>query len=118
MVRPFKCRHISNAPEVDYFKPRGIPLCDLEEINLSLDELEAIRLADFDDLYHEQAAEKMKIARQTFSKILNTAHQKVADSLINGKAIKIEGGVYTIRKNEQPSRNGTCSKRGRRRRGC
>ena len=64
----------------------------LEEINLTLDELEAIRLADFDGLYQEDAAKKMNISRQTFGNIINSAHKKIADALLNAKALKIEGG--------------------------
>jgi predicted DNA-binding protein (UPF0251 family) len=65
----------------------------LEEINLTLDELEAIRLADWDGLYQEDAAKKMNISRQTFGNIINSAHKKIADVLLNAKALKIEGGV-------------------------
>jgi len=64
----------------------------LEEINLTLDELEAVRLADLDGLYQEDAAKKMDISRQTFGNIINSAHKKIADALLNGKALKIEGG--------------------------
>ena len=62
----------------------------LEEIALTIDELEAIRLADLEELYHEDAAKKMKISRQTFGRILNNAHKKVSECLIKGKALKIE----------------------------
>jgi predicted DNA-binding protein (UPF0251 family) len=62
----------------------------LEEIALTIDELEAIRLADYEELYHEDAAKKMKISRQTFGRILNEAHRKVAECLLKGKALKIE----------------------------
>jgi predicted DNA-binding protein (UPF0251 family) len=62
----------------------------LEEVNLSLDELEAIRLADYEGLYHEQAAEKMNISRPTFGRILNEARRKLAEVLVDGKALKIE----------------------------
>ena len=62
----------------------------LEEITLSIDELEAIRLADFVGLYHEDAAKKMKVSRQTFGRILQNAHKKVAESLLEGKALRIE----------------------------
>ena len=65
----------------------------LEEINLTLDELEAIKLADFDGLYQEDAAKKMDISRQTFGNIINSAHKKIADVLLNAKALKIEGGT-------------------------
>jgi rubrerythrin len=62
---------------------------------LTVDEFEAIRLADLEGLYQEEAAKKMKISRQTFGNIISSAHGKIADAIINGKAIKIEGGVYT-----------------------
>jgi predicted DNA-binding protein (UPF0251 family) len=96
MSRPFKCRRVGFLPGVDYFKPRGIPISELEEVNLTIDELEALRLADLEGLYHEQAAKRMDISRQTFGNIINSAHKKIADSIINSKAIKIEGGVYTM----------------------
>ena len=65
----------------------------LEEVNLTLDELEAIRLADLSELYQEDAAKKMNISRQTFGNIINSAHKKIADALLNAKALKIEGGT-------------------------
>ena len=65
----------------------------LEEVNLTLDELEAIRLADLTELYQEDAAKKMNISRQTFGNIINSAHKKIADALLNAKALKIEGGT-------------------------
>ena len=92
MPRPCRCRRIRCNPDSNYFKPRGIPLDMLEEINLTLDELEAVRLADLDGLYQEDAAKKMDISRQTFGNIVNSAHKKIADALLNGKALKIEGG--------------------------
>ena len=64
----------------------------LEEVSLALDELEAIRLADLAGLYQEDAAKKMNISRQTFGNIINSAHKKIADALLNAKALKIEGG--------------------------
>jgi len=79
-------------PGSNYFKPRGIPLTSLEEIVLSVDEFEAIRLADLEGLYQEQAAERMKVSRQTFGRIVEAAHRKVAEALVKGKALKIEGG--------------------------
>jgi uncharacterized protein len=92
MSRPCRCRRIRCKPDVNYFKPRGIPLDSLEEVNLALDELEALRLADWEGLYQEDAAKKMEISRQTFGNIINTAHKKIADVLLNAKALKIEGG--------------------------
>ncbi|MCF7792050.1 MAG: DUF134 domain-containing protein [Victivallales bacterium] len=76
---------------VDYFKPRGIPLRELSEVILELDEFEAIKLADYDEKYHADAAEKMGVSRQTFGNIIKSARKKIADALINGKAIRIEG---------------------------
>jgi len=92
MGRPKNCRRVRFLPDSRYFKPRGIPLSVLEEIILTVDECEAIRLADLEDLYQEQAAEKMAVSRQTFGRIIESAHKKVADALVKGKALKIEGG--------------------------
>ena len=96
MVRPCKCRRVECSPGVTYFKPRGIPVAQLDEVILSLDEYEAIRLADQEGLYQEAAAEQMNISRQTFGNILRTAHQKVAEALVQGLAMKIEGGSYQM----------------------
>lgn len=90
MSRPKKDRCIRCRPNVFYFKPRGIPLIQLEEVCLSLDELEAIRLADYEGLYHEQAAEKMNISRPTFGRILGEARHKLAEAVVDGKALSIE----------------------------
>jgi len=98
MPRPKCQRKISSLPGVTYFKPRGIPLCELTESVLSFDELEAIRLTDLEGLYQEQAAAKMGISRQTFGRIIESAHKTVADALINGKALKIEGGNIIVKK--------------------
>jgi uncharacterized protein len=92
MPRPKCCRRICGVPDKSYFKPRGIPSSELEEVLLNLDEFEAIRLADYEQFYQEQAASQMNISRQTFGRIIESAHQKLADALLNGKAIKIEDG--------------------------
>lgn len=65
-------------------------MTELEEVVLNIDEVEAIRLADYEGFYHEDAAQKMKVSRQTFGRILREAHKKIADSLLKGKALKIE----------------------------
>ena len=96
MSRPCKCRHVFAHPQTAYFKPRGIPLSELEEIGLTIDEVESIRLADLKELYQEQAARKMGISRQTFGNIIMAAHKKIADAIVNGKALKIEGGNVKI----------------------
>jgi uncharacterized protein len=90
MSRPKKCRCINCSPNSSYFKPKGIPLIQLEEVLLSLDEFEAIRLADHEAFYHEEAAAKMSVSRATFGRILDSARSKIADALINGKALKID----------------------------
>jgi len=94
MVRPKRCRLVAEVPEAVYFKPRGISMIDLEEIGLELDEFEAVRLADLDGLYHEDAAKRMRVSRATFGRILTSAHRKVAEALVRGKALRIEGGTY------------------------
>ncbi|HOE33566.1 MAG: DUF134 domain-containing protein [Syntrophaceae bacterium] len=102
MPRPKCHRHICGIPDKNYFKPRGIPSVDLQEVVLSLDEFEAIRLADHEQVYQEEAATRMNISRQTFGRIIGAAHKKIADVLINGKALKIEGGEVTL------SETGSC----------
>ena len=89
MVRPLKPRRVFFDPNVTYFKPRAVPLSMLEEVDLSLDELEALRLCDLKNLEQTEAARKMKISQSTLQRILTSAHQKVAQALIEGKAIKI-----------------------------
>ena len=92
MPRPPCCRRISGKPIVSVFRPAGIPACKVEHVVLMLDELEALRLADVASLYQEEAAVRMKVSRATFGRILESAHRKVADALVHGKLIKIEGG--------------------------
>jgi predicted DNA-binding protein (UPF0251 family) len=96
MVRPVKQRMVRQKPKSDYFKPRGIPLRELEENRLTIDETEAIRLADLNGMSHEQAGEKMGVSRQTFGRIVAIARNKIADAIINGKAINIEGGNFEM----------------------
>lgn len=67
-------------------------MCALDEVCLGVDEMEAIRLADLEELYQTDAAEKMNVSRQTFGNIIREAHKKIADALVNGKALKIDGG--------------------------
>jgi len=96
VARPVNCRRVGSVPQSDYFKPRGIPLSALEEVVLTVDEFEAIRLADLEGLYQEQAAEKMKVSRPTFGRIIESAHEKVAEALVQGKALRIEGGEFEM----------------------
>jgi len=90
MTRPIKPRRIFFEPDVIYFKPRAVPLSMLEEVDLGVDELEALRLCDFKDLDQAEAAKKMKISQSTLQRILSSARKKVAEALIEGKAIKIK----------------------------
>jgi len=96
MVRPQKRRIVAYNPDISYFKPRGIPLIDLEEVQITIDEYEALRLSDLMDMSYEEAANKMKVSRATFGRIVRRARKTVADALINGKAIIIQGGNYRI----------------------
>jgi len=94
MSRPTKCRKVAFIPGIKYFKPAGIPLRFLAEVCLSLEEAESIRLKDIEDLEQEQCAEKMGISRPTFQRVLASARKKIADAMLNGKAIRIDGGNY------------------------
>lgn len=96
MPRPNKCRTVISTPEVVSFKPMGNLKRELEEIQLTIDEFEAIRLADYEGMYQEKAATQMNISRQTFGNIINAAHKKIADFLVNGKALQITGGAVEI----------------------
>lgn len=89
MPRPRKHRKVKCCPTAYYFKPRAVPLSNLEEIILEIDELESLRLADYLAFSHEQGASQMKISRATFGRIVERARKKVVDAMLNGKAIKI-----------------------------
>lgn len=89
MPRPKKHRHVCCHPSAYYFKPRGIPMAELEEIILHHDELEAVRLADLLAYSHEEAAKEMKISRATFGRIVELARKKIADGILNGKALRM-----------------------------
>jgi predicted DNA-binding protein (UPF0251 family) len=93
MVNKVK-RRVSCLPKATYYKPREVPLCDLEIINLSIEELETIRLCDLLHIEQNEAADMMGISRKTFWNDLQKARQKVVDALVNGKAIEISGGEY------------------------
>ncbi len=96
MPRPIKCRRVSFMPGATYFKPAGIPMRELEENGVSVEEMEAVRLRDIDGLEQEECARAMNISRQTFQRILESARKKIADALLKGKAIRIEGGHYEM----------------------
>jgi len=99
MVRPRLRRRVHGEFGATYFKPAGIPVRELETVSLTFDELEAVRLTDFEELYQADAAEKMNVSRQTLGNIVKSAHKKIAEALIKGMAIKIEGGTVEYMKN-------------------
>jgi len=96
MGRPRKCRWVETEPGVTFFKPRGIPLRSLEQMIITVDELEAMRLADFLEMTQEEVAQKMQVSRPTVTRMLARAHRAVADALAHGKAICIKGGDYRL----------------------
>jgi predicted DNA-binding protein (UPF0251 family) len=96
MGRNKKDRIVKYNPDVNYFKPRGIPMFDLEEVSLTVDEREALRLADFLGMSHEDAGKEMGVSRATFGRIVQNARKTIADAMINGKAILIEGGNFQV----------------------
>ena len=96
MVRPKKKRFLRCSPGSYYFKPQGIPLRMLQEVVLQKDEFEAIKLHDCDNLNQIDAASKMNISQPTLSRLLKSARKKISDAIINGKAIKIQGGTYKM----------------------
>lgn len=95
MPRPPINRLVEHLPEVTYFKPAGVPLRVLEEVQLTVDELEALRLKDLEGLEQEEASARMGVARTTFRRILVGARAKIAEALVQGKAIRIGGGAFT-----------------------
>ena len=96
MPRPPKCRCIGREPGVSSFKPTGLSSHALEQVTLSLDELEAARLADLEGLYQVEAARRMEVSRQTFGNIVASARRKLADCVVNGKLLRIQGGVVRL----------------------
>jgi len=94
--RPKCLRRIEFNPNITYFKPRGIPISNLDVVVLTLEELEALRLVDLNGLQQEHAAQKMGISRKAFWDELKSARKKVAEALMEGKAIEIKGGDYVL----------------------
>jgi uncharacterized protein len=117
MTRPHRLRQVGQAPPIRGFKPMGIPMTELDVLTLQIDELEALRLADQEGLYQEEAAGRMGVSRVTFGRILQKAHAKVAEALVEGKALLIGEGPVLI----EPGLEGRCPIHGgprRRGRGC
>ena len=89
MPRPRLCRRIEFNPNVTYFKPQGVPMRELEIVELTAEEVEALRLRNTEDLEQEEAAKKMNTSQSTFQRILSSAYKKITEAIIEGKAIKI-----------------------------
>ncbi len=98
MTKSKKERRVKQPPFVVYFKPQGVPIFALQQVILNVDEYEAIRLADWEGLKHDESSQKMKISRPTFTRLLNSAHKKISDAMVNGKSIRIEGGNFVLLK--------------------
>lgn len=96
MARPRRCRRVASPPGFAFFKPAGVPGRALPEIVLNVDEYEALRLADHERLYHQQAAQHMGVSRQTFGRIVDSARKKVARALVEGMALRIQGGNVEV----------------------
>jgi len=96
MPRPRICRKVSGTPKATYFKPRGVPLSDHGEAYLTVEGLEALKLADLESLTTTEAAARMEVSRHTFGRILADARRAVADALVNALALRIEGGEYSV----------------------
>jgi len=103
--RPRKCRKIKGNFTTYYFKPRGVGLSELEEVNLEMDELEALRLVDFEGLNMEEAGKQMKISKPTLCRIVNSGRRTLADAVCCGKAISIQN--YSLNQNNMPNMDGT-----------
>lgn len=99
MGRIPKCRRVENYPQFTSFKPTGVPRQCLKKVSLLVEELEAIRLKDYLGLEQEECAQRMRISRPTFQRILVEARKKVVETLVNGKELYIEGGEYCLGKN-------------------
>jgi len=96
MPRPRIPRMVWIEPNVTYFKPAGIRMIELTETILTVDEFESVRLKDYEGLDQTEAAKKMNISQPTFHRLYDSARKKIADALVNGKALRIEGGQYMM----------------------
>lgn len=108
------CRCFDGA---NYFKPRGIPLSSLQVNDLALDELEAMRLCDYEELTQEIAAEKMNVSTSTLQRLLYAGRKKIIDALCNSKALKISKHNDISEYDDQNVSDSSSNRRGRRRRG-
>lgn len=89
MPRPRLCRRVKFNPNVTYFKPQGVPIRCLDVVELTIEEIEAYRLRYIENMEQNDGAKEMNTSQSTYQRILSSANKKIADALINGKAIKI-----------------------------
>jgi predicted DNA-binding protein (UPF0251 family) len=111
MARPTKDRIIEKLPKIKFFKPAGVPGHQLETVEMTMEEVEALRLKDVKSLTQAEAAEVMNVSRPTFQRVLTSARKKAAEALTCGKAIKFEGGDYRL---VRPGHCPECGKKMRR----
>ena len=99
MARPKHCRYVERAPNACYFKPCGIPFYQLDEVRLSVEGLEALRLSDIEGLTASEAALRVRVSRHSYGRTLAEARKAVAEALVHGKVLRIEGGSYVLLQN-------------------
>lgn len=104
MPRPVKPRRVCGRPAATYYKPRGVPMCDLEEVVIGLDGLEALRWVDLEGLSQEEAGDRMGVSRGTIGRLVEGARREVVDALVTGKALRLEGGPIVESPGRGPGR--------------
>lgn len=111
MPRPRKWRKVCDLPQSDQFGPLNTTINQEHFVIMTVDEYETIRLIDLEDFTQEQCSKQMNIARTTVQSIYNAARKKLAESLVNGKVLRIEGGDYQLCDGiEKPCMGGGCRK--------
>ena len=113
MARPMKWRRVCQLPQISRFGPLGLGAGALEHVRMTVDEYEAIRLIDQEGFNQEECARQMKVARTTVQGIYVRARQKIADALVNGKVLVIEGGEYRLCEDPDPACGPACQRHGR-----
>ncbi|MFW9845968.1 MAG: DUF134 domain-containing protein, partial [Candidatus Thorarchaeota archaeon] len=96
MPRRKQFRKVSQEPTISVFKPAGIPATELEEVFITVDEFESVRLADFEGMNQREASEIMHVSQPTFNRILTSARHKIAETIVRGIVLRIEGGEYVL----------------------
>ncbi|WP_342304585.1 DUF134 domain-containing protein [Methanolobus sp. ZRKC5] len=102
MVRPRKRRMVNFEHDIRHFKPSDSRIESMDEINITIDELESLRLSYLEKMKQDDAAQKMEVHQSTFQRTLRRTLEKISDALVNGKSIRVEGGNYTM-----PGKDGT-----------